>query len=68
MHITIFEMTLLLQQYGTIGMFSEQAIEAMHPVINKLSSQHVSMKSHQKRIEATMKKAWIFHNPAIQTD
>ena len=26
MHITIFEMTKLVQRYGTIGMFSEQAM------------------------------------------
>jgi len=67
MHITIFEMTKLLQRYGTIGMFSEQAIESMHAVFNKLNRQHVSMKCDEKRIEAVMKKAWIFHHPAIQS-
>ena len=67
MHITIFEMAKLLQRYGTIGMFSEQAIESMHAVFNKLNRQHVSMKSNEKRIEAEMKKAWIFHHPSIQS-
>ena len=67
MHITIFEMTKLLQRYGTIGMFSEQAIESLHAVFNKLNRQHVSMKCDEKRIEAVMKKAWIFHHPAIQS-
>ena len=67
MHITIFEMTKLLQRYGTIGMFSEQAIESLHAVFNKLNRQHVSMKCDEKRIEAVMKKTWIFHHPAIQS-
>lgn len=67
MHITIFEMSKLLQRYGTIGMFSEQAIESMHAVFNKLNRQHVSMKCDEKRIEAVVKKSWIFHHPSIQS-
>jgi hypothetical protein len=67
MHIVIIEMCKLVQRYSTIGMFSEQAIESLHVVFNKLNRQHVSMKCNEKRIESMMKKAWIFHHPAIQS-
>ena len=41
MHVMIYHMPELAQIYRTVGMFSEQAGEAIHTVFNKLNRQYV---------------------------
>jgi hypothetical protein len=65
MHVMIYHMPELAQKYHTIGMFSEQAGEAIHTMFNKLDRQYVYMGSDVKRLEATMQRCIRLHDPSI---
>ena len=65
MHVMIYHMPELAVRYRTIGMFSEQAGEAIHTVFNKLDRQYVYMGSDVKRLEATMKRCMRLHDPRV---
>ena len=65
MHVMIYHMPELAVRYRTIGMFSEQAGEAIHNVFNKLDRQYVYMGSDVKRLEATMKRCMRLHDPRV---
>ena len=65
MHVMIYHMPELAQKYHTIGMFSEQAGEAIHTAFNKLDRQYVYMGSDVKRLEATMQRCIRLHDPSV---
>ena len=65
MHIMIYHMPELAQIYHTVGMFSEQAGEAIHTVFNKLNRQFAYMGSDVKRIEATTSRCIRLHDPHV---
>ena len=65
MHVMIYHMPELAQKYHTIGMFSEQAGEAIHTVFNKLDRQYVYMGSDVKRLQATMQRCIRLHDPSV---
>ena len=65
MHVMIYHMPELAVRYRTIGMFSEQAGEAIHTVFNKLDRQYVYMGSDVKRLEATMNRCMRLHDPRV---
>ena len=65
MHVMIYHMPELAQKYHTIGMFSEQAGEAIHTVFNKLNRQYVYMGSDVKRLDASMQRCIRLHDPSV---
>ena len=63
--LMIYHMPELAERYRTVGMFSEQAGEAIHTVFNKLNRQYVYMGSDVKRMEAVMKRCMRLHDPRV---
>jgi hypothetical protein len=66
MHIMIYHMPELAQIYHTVGMFSEQAGESIHPVFNKLHRQYVYMGSDVNCLDACMKRCIRSHDPRVR--
>ena len=65
MHIMIYHMPELAEKYRTVGMFSEQAGEAIHNIFNKLNRQYVYLGSDIKGMESVMTRCIQLHDPRV---
>ena len=59
-HMLTYEMPLFLQKHGTIGMFSEQGLESLHPEYNRLDRTFRSIGHHN-----TVQKLECMHNQSM---
>ena len=59
-HMLTYEMPLFLQKHGTIGMFSEQGLESLHPEYNRLDRTFSSIGHHN-----TVQKLECMHNQSM---
>ena len=59
-HMLTYEMPLFLQKHGTIGMFTEQALESVHPEYNRLDRTFSSIGHYN-----TVQKLKCMHNQSM---
>ena len=50
---------------GTIGMESEQCIEAMHVLVNKSQRMYATMQDRNERLKLSIKSQWMKSDPSI---
>ena len=52
-------------RHGSVGMETEQCLESIHPVFNKLKHTFASVQNKEQQLRLMMKQQWLKTDPDI---
>ena len=64
-HLLTHEVPRFAARWQTVGLASEQAVEASNRVVNRLDRTYTTMNDAQQRLAAIIKQLVLEHNPAV---